>query len=183
MASATTIVWRVTPEEHVRAVSALQAYHMRQQRRLTRELRVIALVLILLAGMAAIAWRWWSTGTPPLELIIGFGVPTLLLAAWLLWRRGAVKRSARRQLHNNPLTLQERRYTFDSRGLSVAGETFEDKFAWREVSHVSETPEFFLIFAARSAYYLPKRAVLWPESLEGLREVLGEYLGERAKVR
>jgi hypothetical protein len=144
---------------------------------------VIGVVLLGLAGAAAIAWRWVTTNRPPVELMVGVGIPTLLLIAYLTWRRGAVKRSARRQLQNNPLTLQERRYTFDARGLSVAGETFEDKFAWREVRHISETPEFFLIFAARSAYYLPKRAVLWPESLEGLREVLAVYLGDRARVR
>lgn len=183
MAAAATIIWRVTPSEHVRAVGALQAYHARQERRLTRELRVLFLALLGLAGIAVIAWRWWTTRQPPLELLIGIGIPAVLLASFLRWRRGSVARAARRQLETNPLTLQERRYTFDGRGMSVAGETFEDKFGWREVKHIAETPEFFLIFAARSAYYLPKRAVTWPETIENLREVLGEYLGERARVR
>jgi hypothetical protein len=183
VAAAATIIWRVTPSEHVRAVGALQAYHARQERRLVRELRVIALATLALAGIAVIAWRWWTTGHPPLELLIGIGVPALLVEIYIHWRRGSVARAARRQLEKNPLTLQERRYTFDGRGLSVAGETFEDKFGWREVKHIAETPEFFLIFAARSAYYLPKRAVTWPETIENLREVLAEYLGDRARVR
>ncbi len=183
MPNSCTVIWRVTPAEHVRAVSALQAYHAKKLRRITRELRMVALVLLALAGAGAIAWRWWTTKQPPVDLMIWIGVPAAFLAALLLWRRGRVQRAARRQLLNNPLTLQERRYTFDARGLSIAGETFEDKFAWRDVNLTTETPEFFLIFANRSAYYLPKRAVVWPETLEGLREVFVERMGGKAKVR
>jgi hypothetical protein len=178
-----TVIWRVTPDEHVRAVSALQAYHAKQESRMTRELRIVALALLALGAAGTIAWRWWKTKQPPVDLIFWVSVPAVLLATTFLWRRGSVGRAARRQLLDNPLTLQERRYTFDQRGLSIAGETFEDKFAWREVSLTTETPEFFLIFANRSAYYLPKRAVVWPETLEGLREVFVERMGEKAKVR
>ena len=178
-----TVIWRVTPDEHVRAVSALQAYHAKQVRRMTRELRIVALALLALGAAGAIAWRWWKTKEPPVDLIVWVSVPAVLLTVTFFWRRGAVRRAARRQLLDNPLTLQERRYTFDARGLSIAGETFEDKFAWREVSLTTETPEFFLIFANRSAYYLPKRAVVWPETLEGLREVFVERMGEKARVR
>jgi hypothetical protein len=183
VANSCTVIWRVTPAEHVRAVSALQAYHTKQVRRITRELRLVALALLALAGAGTIAWRWWVTRVPPVELMIWVGAPAIVLTAVIIWRRGAVKRAARRQLLDNPLTLQERRYTFDARGLSIAGETFEDKFAWRDVNLATETPEFFLIFANRSAYYLPKRAVVWPETLEGLREVFVERMGEKARVR
>jgi hypothetical protein len=183
MNSSSTIIWRVIPDEHVRAVRALQQYHSQHERRLTRELRVAGLVLLALAGAGVIAWRWLATRRPPVELFVAIGIPAALGALYLATRPLAVKRAARNQLLDNPLALQERHYTFDARGIRIAGETFTDTFAWREVRHIAETPEFFLIFAQRSAYYLPKRAIVWPETLEGVRDVFVDALGERALVR
>lgn len=183
MASASTIIWRVTPAEHVRAVRALQSYHARFERRLWRELRVVAVALLAAAAAGVIGWRWWITKRAPLVLAVAFAVPFALGALYAAWRPVALKRSARRQLIDNPLAMQERRYTFDSRGVKIAGETFSDEFAWRDIRHVGETPEFFLIFAQRSAYYLPKRAITWPDTLENVREVFVETIGDRAKVR
>lgn len=183
MASASTIIWRVTPEEHVRAVRALQGYHNKYERRLTRELRILGVVLLALAALGVIGWRWWVTRRPPYELFVAFGVPAVLGAAYFGSRNWALGRAARKQLRDNPLTMQERRYTFDSRGVKIAGETFSDAFAWRDIRLIAETPEFFLIFAQRSAYYLPKRTITWPETLEGVREIFAEAIRERARVR
>ncbi len=183
MAASSTIIWHVVPNEHVRAVRTLQGYHAKQESRLARELRAVALALLVLAGAAVVGWRWWVMGAPPVVLSAALGIPTAIGAAYLATRSLAVKRAARRQLRDNPLTMQERRYTFDARGIKIGGETFEDTFAWHEVRQIAETPEFFLIFTQRSAYYLPKRAVTWPETLPGLREVFVEGAGERAKVR
>lgn len=183
MAAASTIIWQVAPEEHVRAVHALQQYHAKQERRLTRELRIAAVVLVLLALLALIAWRWWVTGVPPVALIIAFAVPTLAIALYVATRPFSVKHAARSQLRNNPLVTEERRYVFDDKGITIAGKTFEDRFAWPEVTHVAETPEFFLIFANRSAYYLPKRAITWPETLDSLREIFRTAIDDRSKVR
>ena len=94
-----------------------------------------------------------------------------------------MRHAARRQLRENPRVTEERRYLFDEAGLTIGGETFEDRFPWSDLSHIAETPEFFLIFTARSAYYLPKRAIAWPETLDGLREIFDNAIGERAKVR
>jgi hypothetical protein len=183
VASASTIIWRVTPDEHVRAVRALQGYHARFERRLRRELRTLALLLLALGALTVIAWRWWVARRPPVELFVAFGVPALLGALYAAWRPMALGRAARRQLRENPLAMQERRYTFDSRGVKIAGESFSDSFAWPDIRHVGETPEFFLIFSQRSAYYLPKRAITWPDTLSGVREVFSEAIGERARVR
>ena len=184
MAASSTIIWHVVPDEHVRAVRTLRGYHAKQESRLARELRALSLALLVLAGAALVGWRWWVTRELPLVLSVALGVPTALGAAYLATRTLAVKRAARRQLRENPLATEERRYVFDEHGIRIGGQTFEDKFRWRDVTHIAETPEFFLIFiAARSAYYLPKRAVTWPETLDGLREIFREALGDRSKVR
>ena len=183
MANASTIIWKVAPDEHVRAVRALQDYHAKFERRLMRELRLLGVLLLALAAAGVIAWRWWVERRPPVTLMAIIGIPAVLGAIYAATRPLALKRAARRQLRNNPLTMQERRYTFDSRGVKIAGETFTDTFAWRDIKHVGETPEFFLIFAQRSAYYLPKRSITWPETLEGVRDVFAEAMGERARVR
>ena len=183
MAAPSTIIWRVTADEHVRAVLALQRYHANRERRLTRELRAAALILLGVALLALIGWRWWRTGAPPVALIIAFAVPAIWIASLLSTRAFAVRHAARRQLRENPLVTEERRYIFDDGGLTIGGQSFEDRFPWSDVTHIAETPEFFLIFTGRSAYYLPKRAIAWPETLDGLREIFGNAVGERAKVR
>jgi len=183
MASASTITWRVTPAEHVRAVTDLQRYYARRERRLTRELRRVGVALLALAMAGWLAWRWRSTGQFPLAIAVGVTAAAAAVAAFALTRPVALRRAARRQLKKNPLAMQQRRYTFDATGIRIAGETFSDAFAWNDIRHIGETPEFFLIFSQRSAYYLPKRAIAWPDTLEGLREVFLEGIGERAKVR
>ncbi|HUO51060.1 MAG TPA: YcxB family protein [Gemmatimonadaceae bacterium] len=183
MASASTIIWRVEPREHVRAVRALQSYHARFERRLTREIRALGVLLLALAAAGYVAWRWAAERRAPLLLAAALAAPFAIAALAALWRPVALGRAARRQLRENPLALQERRYTFDSRGVKIAGESFSDEFPWRDIRHVGETPEFFLIFTGSSAYYLPKRAIQWPESLAGVREVFAEAIGDRARVR
>jgi hypothetical protein len=183
VAAASTIIWRVAPDEHVRAVHALQQYHTRQERRLTRELRIAAALFAGAVLIALIAWRWWTTRTAPIALIIAFAVPALSIALYVATRPFSVKHAARSQLRDNPLVTEERRYVFDGRGITIGGQSFEDRFAWADVAHIAETPEFFLIFALRSAYYLPKRAIAWPETLDGLREIFRDAIGDRSKVR
>jgi hypothetical protein len=183
VAAASTIIWRVVPDEHVRAVHALQQYHTNQERRLTRELRIAAAVVAGAALLALIAWRWWTTRTAPVALLFAFAVPALAIALYAATRPFSVKHAARSQLRDNPLVTEERRYVFDKGGLTIAGKSFEDKFAWADVTRIAETPEFFLIFALRSAYYLPKRAIAWPETLDGLREIFRDAIGDRSRVR
>ena len=184
MASASTIVWRVTPAEHVRAVTDLQRYYAaKRERRLTRELRMVGLALLALGFVAWCVWRWRATGEFPVIVAVAVGSGAALLIAWAVSRPMATRLRAKRQLTKNPLAMQQRRYTFDASGVQIAGETFTDAFPWQDIRLIGETPEFFLIFSQRSAYYLPKRAVAWPETLEGLREVFVEGIGERAKVR
>lgn len=183
MASASTVVWRVTPAEHLRAVTDLQRYYSKRVRRLTRELRVLALALLALGAAFAIAWRWRASGEFPLGPTVTAVSFAAIVAAALLLRPWFARRAARRQLETNPLATQQRRYTFEQSGVRIAGETFSDDLAWNDIRHIGETPEFFLIFSQRSAYYLPKRAIVWPETIEGLREVFSEGIGARAKVR
>ena len=181
--SASTIVWRVTPEEHVRAVAALQQYHAKRERRVTRELRMLALAIVALAAAGMLVSIRVRTGRAPVVQAAVLAVAAVISTAWIATRPLALRRAARRQLRENPLAMQERRYTFDSFGVKIAGETFADNYPWREIRHIGETPEFFLIFTQRSAYYLPKRAIVWPDSLESLREVFLSAVGERAGVR
>jgi len=183
VSATSTIIWKVAADEHVRAVHTLQQYHTKQGRRLTRELRIAAALLLAVALAALIAWRWWATGTPPVALILVLAVPALSAALYAATRPFSVKHAARSQLRDNPLVTEERRYVFDERGVTIGGQTFEDTFAWPDVSRIAETPEFFLIFARRSAYYLPKRAVAWPETLDSLREIFRDAIGDRSQVR
>ena len=75
------------------------------------------------------------------------------------------------------------RYTLDAAGLRIEGESFLVELNWAKLIVVRETNEFFLFVTRKSAFYLPKRAIQWPEQLEGVRDLLVEYLGERADVR
>jgi hypothetical protein len=183
MASASTIVWRVTPAEHVRAVTDLQRYYAKRERRLTRELRVVGIALAALGFAAWCVWRWLVTGEFPAIVAVAVASGAVLLVVVAFSRPFALRYRARRQLTKNPLAMQQRRYTFDGNGVQIAGDTFADTYPWADINHIGETPEFFLIFSQRSAYYLPKRAIAWPETLEGLREVMVEGIGARAKVR
>ena len=183
MASASTIVWRVTPAEHVRAVTDLQRYYTKRERRLTRELRIVGIALAALAFIAWCVWRWRVTGAFPAIIAVAIASGAALLVAYGVARPFLLRHRARRQLTKNPLAMQQRRYTFDASGVKIAGDTFADDYLWADIAHIGETPEFFLIFSQRSAYYLPKRAIAWPETLEGLREVIVEGIGARAEVR
>lgn len=181
--TSSTIVWRVQPDEHLRAIRILKQQHHRQTRRIWRELRVIA-ALALLAIIFALATRQWrAQGRIRPAEALWVVVPALALAAFAATRPLALKRAVRAQLRHNPATQQERRYTLDENGLSIAGETFLVTLSWEQLETVRETPEFLLFFARKTAYYLPKRAIMWPNRLDDLRDLLRQSMGVRAAVR
>jgi hypothetical protein len=175
--------WRVQADEHYRAIRTLRHEHARQERRLRRELRIVSLAVFTLIALTIIAHRWRETHHPPIAFLWMFGVPLLLVAGYVATRPIALKRAVKRQLDDDPSTQQERRYTLDPSGLHIDGESFHVELPWARLIVVRETNEFFLFIARKAAYYLPKRAIAWPERLEGVRELLVEYLGERADIR
>jgi len=175
--------WKVQADEHYRAVRTLQREHRRQKRRIWRELQFVALAVFALIALAMIARQWRATHQPPIAFLWMFGVPLLLVAGYAATRPIALKRAVKRQLGDDPSTQQERRYTLDGAGLKIDGESFHVEMPWAKLIVVRETNEFFLFVTRKSAFYLPKRAVVWPERLEDVRELLAEYLGDRADVR
>jgi hypothetical protein len=178
-----TLRWRVQADEHYRAVRTLRREHARQERRIWRELRLVALGVFGLAAIAVIARQWHATHQAPLALVWIFGVPLLLVGGWAATRPLALKRAVKRQLDDDPSTQQERRYILDGAGLRIEGESFHVEMPWAKLILVRETNEFLLFITRKSAFYLPKRAIAWPERLETVRELLVEYLGDRADVR
>src|SRR5215813_160393 len=103
MASGSTIVWRVTPAEHVRAVTDLSRYYAKRERRLVRELRRVAVAMLAVGAAAWIVWRWRTTGAFPLAITIALAVTAALIAVFAFTRPWALRRAARRQLTKNPL--------------------------------------------------------------------------------
>jgi hypothetical protein len=175
--------WRVQSDEHYRAIRTLRHEHARQERRIWRELRLIALLIFALIGIAVVARRWRETHHVPIAYLWVFGVPLLAVGIYAATRPLAMKRAVKRQLDDDPSTHQERCYTLDAAGLRIDGESFHVELNWAQLIVVRETNEFFLFVTRKSAFYLPKRAIQWPERLEGVRDLLVEYLGDRADVR
>ena len=178
-----TLRWRVQADEHYRAVRTLRREHARQERRIWRELRLVALGVFALGAIAIVARQWHATHRLPLELVWIFGVPLLLVGGYAATRPLALKRAVKRQLDDDPSTQQERRYILDGAGLRIEGESFHVEMPWAKLILVRETNEFLLFITRKSAFYLPKRAIVWPDRLEDVRELLVEYLGDRADVR
>jgi hypothetical protein len=178
-----TLRWRVQPDEHLRAICTLRHEHARQERRIWRELRLVALVIFALIGIAVVGRRWRETHHVPIAYLWVFGVPLLGVASYVATRPLAMKRAVKRQLDDDPSTHQERAYTLDAAGLRIEGESFLVELNWAKLIVARETNEFFLFVTRKSAFYLPKRAIQWPERLEEVRDLLVEYLGERADVR
>lgn len=178
-----TLRWRVQPDEHLRAIRTLRQEHARQERRIWREMRLLALVIFALIGIAVVGRRWHETHHVPIAYVWVFGVPLLAIGSYAATRPLAMKRAVKRQLDDDPSTHQERAYTLDAAGLRIEGESFLVELNWAKLIVARETNEFFLFVTRKSAFYLPKRAIQWPERLEGVRDLLVEYLGDRADVR
>lgn len=177
------IRWRVQADEHYRAIRTLRRELARQERRIWRELRFVALGIFLCIAIAIIVRRWRELHHAPIAYLWAFGVPLVAVGIFAATRPIAMKNAVKRQLANDPSTQQERAYTLDSAGFRIDGESFHVELNWAQLIVVRETNEFLLFFTRKSAYYLPKRAIQWPERLEGIRDLLVEYLGDRADVR
>ena len=175
--------WRVQADEHLRAVKTLRSEHARHERRIWRELRFVSLAVFVCIAIAVIARRWREVHHLPIAYLWLFGVPLTALALYTATRPAAMRLAVKRQLGDDPGRQQERTYTFDAGGLRVDGGSFQVELNWAKLIIVRETNEFFLFFTRKAAYYLPKRAIQWPERLEGIRDLLVEYLGDRADVR
>lgn len=175
--------WRVQADEHYRAVRTLQREHARQERRIWRELRLVALAIFVLIAIAIVVRRWREIHHVPVAYLWVFGVPLAMVGVYAATRPLALKRAVKRQLEDDPSTQQERIYTLDAAGLRIDGGSFHVELNWAKLIVVRETNEFLLFVTRKSAFYLPKRAIQWPERLEGVRDLLVEYLGDRADVR
>lgn len=184
MARPTSVLrWRVQADEHYRAIRTLRHEHARQERRIWRELRVMSLCAFAAIGITMVVRRWREMHHAPIAYLWVFGVPLLAVGIYAATRPLAMKRAVKRQLDDDPSTHQERSYTLDTAGLRIDGEGFHVELNWAQLIVVRETNEFFLFVTRKSAFYLPKRAIQWPERLEGVRDLLVEYLGDRADVR
>jgi len=175
--------WRVHPDEHYRAVRTLRREHARQERRIWRELRIVCLGVFVAIAIAIIVRRWREIHHVPVAYLWVFAVPLMMVGIYAATRPIALKRAVKRQLDDDPSTRQERTYTLDAAGLSIDGGSFHVQLNWAKLIVVRETNEFLLFVTRKSAFYLPKRAIQWPERLETVRDLLVEYLGDRADVR
>ena len=175
--------WRVQGDEHYRAIRALRKEHARQERRIWRELRFVALGVFVCIAIAIIVRRWREMHHVPIAYLWVFGVPLVAAGIYAATRPLAMKNAVKRQLDDDPSTQQERVYTLDEAGFRIDGEGFHVGLNWAQLIVVRETNEFLLFSTRKSAYYLPKRAIQWPERLEGIRDLLVEYIGDRADVR
>ena len=175
--------WRVHPDEHYRAIRTLRREHAAQERRIWRELRLVSLAVFVAIAVAIVVRRWREIHRAPIAYLWVFGVPLVVVALYAATRPLALRRAVKRQLDDDPSTQQERSYTLDVAGLRIDGESFHVELNWAQLIVVRETNEFFLFVTRKSAFYLPKRAIQWPERLESVRDLLVEYLGDRADVR
>ena len=85
--------WRVQSDEHYRAIRTLRSEHARQERRIWRELRLVALGLFALTAIAVIGRRWRETRHVPIAYLWVFAVPLLAVGIY-----AATRPLAKRQL-------------------------------------------------------------------------------------
>ena len=175
--------WRVQADEHYRAIRTLRKEHASQERRIWRELRFLALGVFVCIAVAIVVRRWRELHHAPIAYLWVFGVPLVAAGIFAATRPLAMRKAVKHQLEDDPSTQQERAYTLDEAGFRIDGVSFHVELNWAQLIVVRETNEFLLFFTRKSAYYLPKRAIQWPERLEGIRDLLVEYLGDRADVR
>ncbi len=174
-----TLAWSVRPDEHLRAIGTLQEHHARRRRRIWRELRVLAIALLAAAMVAGMVAQFRRARTVRIDELWMFGAPAALIALYHVTRPAVLRRAVRRHLRRNPASSEERRYTLDDVGLHITGDTFTLELPWSDLRRAQETPEFFLFFSKRSAFYLPKRAIVWPDRVESVRELVQRGAGER----
>jgi hypothetical protein len=118
-------------------------------------------------------------------LVFSAAVPWLIILGlwWALFRLGFPYLAARRFRRDNHCAAHPMRRIVSVRGLRTECETTSSDIQWAGIRGAVETPEFFLFFVTPvCAIQLPKRAIREPSELEGLRRLLQERLGERAKL-
>jgi hypothetical protein len=63
-------------------------------------------------------------------------------------------------------------FELGAEGIEVVQPRHHWRVAWSDVRRVEETPEFFVVAAARTAFYLPRRALGGAEGEAALRRIL-----------
>jgi hypothetical protein len=145
------------------------------------------------------------TGGRRWALLLAFGFPVLLLALDLFLLGEFVPRTTnlwpfvvfptlayvliplinwiaiRRLPRKDPTVLGELRRTVTDQGVEAHGNGASLQFAWPAIQRMVETEAFFFLFyAPKCAYYLPKRLIS-DEDIPLFRRQLAQYLGTRAR--
>jgi hypothetical protein len=142
------------------------AEHLRARRELGRIARIfdprgmlpqfLAVMLLskLIEQAANVDGAWWLVAAE----MFG-GIALFFMGVGLRARRHAGK----------PLTFE-----LGTDGIEVVQPRHRWRVAWSDVRRVEETPEFFLVAAGRTAFYLPRRALGGPAGEDELRRVLAQ---------
>ena len=109
-------------------------------------------------------------------LLIPFGLFALLL--------GANYYGARRYWDSNASIRETKRYTFDERGINVAGPTAGGYSGWENVREAFEKEHSFILFVStHEMYIIPKRFLGGTGVLEAFRNLLRRRLPSKAKLK
>jgi hypothetical protein len=127
--------------------------------------------LALLYRFSGVPWRDMGllAATAVFLAVLAFGAPRI--QRW----------QVRRAYQSSPMLRERQRYEFSPSGLTVRGGLASTSLGWDAITEAVETDEFFLLFFARkSAYYVPKGALVSESERADLRELLRASLGARA---
>ncbi len=135
-------------------------------------------LLIIFSGVVAIVLGSIFTGRldftnlltspiPSLGLLVIFYL-VLILPVSLFYRA--------RYFYNNHAALHERvQYSINEKGLTQKGETFTEKFVWKDFLVVRQTDKWLLLLKGRSAgVFIPKSAFKKEEDLDFLLQMAKE---------
>ncbi|HOX04977.1 MAG TPA: YcxB family protein [Planctomycetota bacterium] len=92
--------------------------------------------------------------------------------------------SARRRWASNKLAQQPVQYRFSADGVETSGALSDGRMSWDAVRAAHELQSSFVLFTAdNQVNIIPKRFFQERAQIDGLREMLRQMLGQRAKVR
>jgi hypothetical protein len=122
-----------------------------------------------------------DTSWSQVAVILPAVIIPVLLAGYLYW---AVYRNAKRQFRTNNSIRELRHFAISEDELQSSTSVSSGKVAWSTLHKVLETPESFLFFSSNAVFSVfPKRGLQTEERIQILRNLIGEKLGAKAKLK
>jgi hypothetical protein len=147
----------------------------------TFEVKRVALLLVSVAFLGAMIWRFLSASEnemlAEISPIIGWVIFPVAMCGVVY---GAPYLVMRRQARKEPKLLGPAEYHFSEQGVETITRFGRSEILWTGFERIRETKEFFLFYIlSRRAYLLPKRCFSSNAEISEFKELLSEtYRGK-----